>query len=270
MSTRTHASQLPSNEEIKEMMAKEAQRQPVTDSSFVDFSVVNEWMSKLKIDTKLFELASIEEVNIEVDLVKPLVVQKTLELKDGSIFKPIEEYLGEEDKLEKADLAIAFGGKKLARAEKAAELYLGGWVSRLLMTGKSPNYTNFFNVSEAEAFKKRAMELGVPEEAIITETEAINIPSNVTGSLNLLDKLEINYSSIIQLISWYAQRRAWCCMKKFLDPSVKLIRVNVPWHKEDGSLGEYELGEWQKTGEGIQIVFNEFVKMKHQSLTQRA
>lgn len=110
-------------------------------------------------------------------------------------------------------MAIIFGGKSLIRAEKGARIYLQGWVPLLLMCGKSPNYTKFFDRPGAEVFKAKAVELGVPEGKILTETNSFTIPSNVRASLNLLDKEKIEYRKVIQVIGWYARRRTWCSMK---------------------------------------------------------
>ena len=43
--------------------------------------------------------------------------------------------------------------------------------------------------------------------------------------------------------------------KKYLQPDVKLIRANAQLPATI-----YEMGQWYKTSEGIEIVFNEFVK----------
>ena len=109
--------------------------------------------------------------------------------------------------------------------------------------------------------------MGVPKDKIIEEKASINIASNVRASLNLLDELGIKYHSIMQIISWYPQRRTWVTMKKYLDPEVKIIRVNSDLPKIGDRPAMYEKGEWYKTEEGIEIIFNEFVKMRHQEVT---
>lgn len=265
---RTHAKDLPTAEEIKSMMAKEAQRKPSTSNHFSDYSVACEWLELLGLDFSLFtNTKTIDEVNEKAFKIKPLVVLGTLQNKANNILEKVEKYLGEEDKLEKADIAIIFGGATLLRAEKGAEMYLAGWVDRLLMTGKGPNYKGVFDRPEAEVFKDRAIQLGVPKDKIIEEKESINIPSNVRASLNLLDELGIQYHSIMQIASWYPQRRTWVTMKKYLDPKVKIIRVNSTLPKIGNRPAKYEKGEWYKTEEGIEIIFNEFVKMRHQEVT---
>ncbi len=263
-SQRVHAKDLPSTQETLAMMAMGAQRAPSVSGHFPDFFVVNEWLKALNIKSDLFiSTKSLDEVNDAVNLIKQTLVDRTLEVKPIRELEMVERYLGEEDPLEKTDIAIVFGGKTLSRAEKGAEMFLEGWAKKLLMTGKGPNYKGVIDLPEAEVFKKRAMELGVPEAAIICEDESINIPSNVRASLNLLDELEIKLKTLMSVISWYGQRRAWCVLKKYVDPSVRLVRVNADLPKSHG----YKKGGWYKTEEGIEIVFNEFVKMRCQVVT---
>lgn len=260
---RSHPKDIPSTEEILDMMAKEAKRQPTTDNHFPDFTSVNLWLQELNINTNLFKgVTTLDDINKETSKIKPIVIERTLKQEPIEILKTVENYLGEEDLLEKVDIAIVFGGQTLSRAEKGVEVYLAGLAGKLLMTGKSPNYKKYFDRPEAKVFKKRAVELGVPERAIICESSSINIPSNVRASLNLLDDLDIEYQSIASIISWYAQRRAWCTLKKYLRPDVKVVRVNA---KLPATI--YEKGQWYKTGEGIEIIFNEFVKLKQQEIT---
>lgn len=263
MKQRINATQLPSEQEIKEMMAKEAQRPVATDETFPDFTTVRKWLTDLGIETDIFTgKPDLGYVSEQAEKIKPMVWQKTLEHKVSAISE-VTKYLGEEDGLEKADVIIVFGGKSLLRAEKGAELFLQGWARRLLMCGRSPNYTSYFDKPEAKVFKDKAVEMGVPEEKILIESNSINIADNVRSSLNLLDQEKIKYHKIIQVMGWYAQRRTWCCMKKYLDPKVKLIRVNAKWK-------DCAPDNWFEYREGIEIVFNEFVKMRHQQITGRA
>jgi hypothetical protein len=268
---RAHAKELPSTEEIKAMMDKEAQRIPSTAGHFPDFSIFNEWLSSLGIEVGPFEeIKDLQGVNEYAERVKRDVVAETLEKMPVQLLTEVERYLGQEDKLQKTDLAIVFGGKSLKRAEKGAEMWLKGFAEMLLMTGKSPHYVNSFELPEAEIFRNRAIELGVDAGKIIIENESINIPSNVRASLNLLDKLGIKYKSVMSIISWYAQRRAWCTLKKYASPKTGVVRVNAELSKIDSWSNPYEKGEWYKTSEGIEIVFNEFIKMKHQVVTDSA
>jgi hypothetical protein len=267
-SKRTHARELPSTQEIMDMMASEAQRAPSVLDHFPDFSVANQWLKVLAIESEIFNTTNtIEEVNKASEKIKQLVVDKTLELRPIKQLEMVEKYLGETDPLIESDIAIVFGGKTLSRAEKSAEMYLAGFTKKLLMTGKGPNYKGVFDKTEAEVFKNRAVELGVPEDKIICEDKALTIASNVRGSLNLLDEMGIKYQSLMSIISWYGQRRAWCTFKKYIRPNIQLIRVNSDLPKRDGKIHPYTIGLWYQSGEGIEIVFNEFVKMRHQVVT---
>lgn len=264
--TRTHARDLPSTQEILTMMALEVTLAPTSNKHFPNFDSLRSWLEFLDLPTTILESTSFEEVQNNVLQIKPQLVEQTLKCKPVEILSTVQDYLGEQDGLKVCDIGIVFGGRTIARAEKGAELYLMGWVKKLLMTGKSPNYTSFFKQPEAIVFKNKAVELGVPEIDIFTEELAINIPDNVKRSVLLLQEMNFQYNRIASVISWYAQRRAWCTLKKFLPPNVEVVRVNATL--PEGSL--YKQNEWYLTAEGIEIVFNEFVKMKQQVLSEAA
>lgn len=88
------------------------------------------------------------------------------------------------DPVHACDVIIGLGSYDLRVAERAADLYLEGLAPWLIFTGKSGHWTqDLYAASEAEAFAEVAIKRGVPEKAIVLETEATNIGENIRFSL---------------------------------------------------------------------------------------
>ncbi|WP_308016283.1 YdcF family protein [Nonomuraea aurantiaca] len=70
--------------------------------------------------------------------------------------------------LRRCDVAIGLGSHDLGVARAAAELYRAGWFPLLVFSGAtSPTTAARFPRGEAVHFREHALELGVPDEAIL-------------------------------------------------------------------------------------------------------
>jgi hypothetical protein len=260
---RTDPTQLPQTGELHEIAAKEGKREPIRDGHFVTFEVINEWLDRCNVITDLFntEFLSLEEFSdAEVSKIKEEVVDFTLknhsDPKFLELLNKVTSYLGEQDPLQKADIIFVYGSPYDFRIEKAVELYLRGLAPCIMVTGKGPHYgTN--QITEAERTKNRAIELGVPDSAIIVEPDSITIADNIKRGLNKLNELNLSYNRILQVIAWYAQRRAFGSMLKYTRPEVQITRVNCKFVAKG-----LQENSWFSNQRGAEIVFNEFVKMK--------
>jgi uncharacterized SAM-binding protein YcdF (DUF218 family) len=263
MSKRSDTSQIYDANELKQMLEVEGQRPPVKTEHFPDFTVCIEWLNLYNLNTDFFTnpLASLDNFSKEVlDDLKTELLERTLSSPQNFELtaKRIENYLGEEDIPEKSDIIIVFSGKSEKRIDKAVELYKNGLAAKILIAGKSPNYLEQ-DEPEAVRFARRAFAQGIPEESIIIENESINIVDSIKRGFNLLDTQNIQYNKIIEIISWYKQRRAWASMIKYTPYNTIIHRVN----SDTSPAHEYIMqGNWYKYHRGIDIVFNEFIKMK--------
>jgi hypothetical protein len=265
-SKRVSPKQLPSVRELAEIIEKEAKRPLAVGKEglhFVDFGVVKEWLELLDLSSELFdEGSSWEKVVAEGEKLKDKVVRRTLSKVAGGdknllgVLDQVADYLGKEDQPEESDLIFVFGAKSLVRIDKAVGLWKQGLAPVIFISGGSPNYDK--REPEALVFKERAMELGVPEEAIVVEPDSISYADNVRRSLNLMDELGIEYGKgIIQVTSWFGQQRAWSHMMKYVSMGTVVYRINAPVVSQGLSLGG-----WFNSDMGIKLVFNEFVKMR--------
>ena len=264
ISKRTDPSQFLGYEELLIILEVEAKRPIIEEKrmkKLIDYSLAEEWLKEIRIDTELFSYnKDIREVLKEGNEVKKVIAQRTLEKVSKeeeslmSLIKKIADYLGEEDKLEKSDFIFVFGGKNLGRMQKAVELWREGWAEKIWISGSHPVYEEY--EAEALTFKKWAVKDGVPESAIITESQSLTIADNIRRSLNLMDEKGISFKKMVLVISWYAQKRAWMTMERHV--KAKLININAKMEKDNLVSRE----TWYKSDYGINIIFNEFLKMR--------
>lgn len=270
-SKRTNASQSFGYDELMAILDTEAKR-PIFEEKrnirLIDYSLAEEWLKEIGININPFnDKNSVKQVIEKGNKIKETIGELTLEkVKNGGesfkiLIERITGYLGQEGKLEKSDLIFVFGGKDIGRIQKAVELWKAGWAPKIWISGGHPIYQEY--EPEALTFKKLALEAGVPENCIYTEPDSITIADNCRRSLNLMEEKEVKFERMIIIISWYAQKRAWMMMEKYLPNGVELINSKA-LRKSESQVFPME---WYKSDYGINIIFNEFLKMRvHDSL----
>ncbi|MET8896893.1 YdcF family protein [Streptomyces albogriseolus] len=80
---------------------------------------------------------------------------------------------------------------------------------------------------EAEHYRERAMELGVPAEAILVEPRARNTGENIRFSRELLEGQQVIVSSALLVSKPYEERRAYATARK-LWPEVEWVSASTP------------------------------------------
>src|SRR5699024_11519912 len=85
----------------------------------------------------------------------------------------------ETDIPESADVIIMLGGGDAGRMEKAAELYHEGYADYVMITPESEDI-----YAQSTEF---ALELGIPEDAIIEEHKATSTYTNAVESLKIME-----------------------------------------------------------------------------------
>lgn len=117
--------------------------------------------------------------------------------------------------LRPAEVGIGLGSHDLGVATYAAELYHRRMFPLIVFTGaNAPTTVERFPRGEAVHFREHALELGVPDTAILTETEARNTGDNITLTRRLLEEGGIKVDSITLVSRPYQQRRAYATGKK--------------------------------------------------------
>lgn len=148
----------------------------------------------------------------------------------------------ETDTPEKADVIIMLGGGDKGRMEKAAELYHEGYADYVIITPESediyPQSTEF------------AVELGIPEGAIIEEYEATSTYTNAIESFKLMD--EHGFDSALVVTSDYHLKRS-----KLIYDRVGDGQYNLKYIAALGANGE----KWNERSDKNRIWFSEFYKL---------
>jgi len=128
------------------------------------------------------------------------------------------------------DVGIGLGGHDLGVATYAADLYKQGIFPRIVFTGaNAPTTVEQFPHGEAVHFREHALELGVPDDAILVEPNATNTGENIDFTKAVLNEhslLDSTYS--VMLISRpYQQRRSYAiCRKRW--PTVEVVCSSLP------------------------------------------
>lgn len=113
------------------------------------------------------------------------------------------------------DIAIGLGSHDIGVAEHTADLYHQGMFPLIVFTGaNAPTTVDLFPRGEAVHYAERAVDLGVPSEAILTETRARNTGENFTLTKDLLHDQGIDAHSATIISRPYQQRRAYATARK--------------------------------------------------------
>lgn len=128
---------------------------------------------------------------------------------------------------EKCDYGIVLGSKPhicRIRAEKAAELYLNGKISRLICTGGVKWETDEGRMYESEILRNVLLENGVPPEDVVVERRSKTTKENMIYALRRITRCFNTQGEIKVLIitSRSHIRRSVALARKILPPSMKI------------------------------------------------
>ena len=117
--------------------------------------------------------------------------------------------------LKKADCIFVLGSHDTRVAERSAELFLAGWAPLLIFSGGLGRLTDgVWEETEADKFSKIALQMGVPENAILVENKSTNTGENILFTQRLLQQQELNPDSFIVVQKPYMERRSFATFKK--------------------------------------------------------
>jgi hypothetical protein len=131
------------------------------------------------------------------------------------------------------DVGIGLGSHDLGVATHTANLYHQGMFPLIVFTGaNAPTTIDRFPRGEATHYREHALSLGVPDHAILTETEARSTVDNITLTRQLLDGRGVHVESITLISRPYQQRRAYNITRK-LWPDINVICSVQPINLRD-------------------------------------
>lgn len=129
--------------------------------------------------------------------------------------KKIWDYHHVNHQLVASDCILALGSHDTRVAERAAQLYLQGWAPLLVFSGGSGRLTEgMWQQTEADLFAQIAMDMGVPEAAIIIENKSTNTGENIQFVRQILAEKGIDPQTFIVVQKPYMERRSFATFKK--------------------------------------------------------
>ncbi|SED03455.1 Uncharacterized SAM-binding protein YcdF, DUF218 family [Streptomyces sp. 2231.1] len=130
--------------------------------------------------------------------------------------------------LRPCSVAIGLGSHDLGVADTAVDLYKRGMAPLLLFTGAtSPTTRERMPKGEAVHYRERAIELGVPDSAILVETHARNTGENIRLSRTVLEEAGVDISSVLLISKPYEERRAYATARQQW-PEVEIVSASTP------------------------------------------
>ncbi|MFD5946533.1 YdcF family protein [Streptomyces collinus] len=126
------------------------------------------------------------------------------------------------------DVAVGLGSHDLGVADTTAALFHDGLAPLIVFTGAtSPTTRSKMPRGEAEHYRERAIELGVPASSILVESRARNTGQNITFTRDLLDSHGVEAKSVLLVSKPYEERRANATARK-LWPGVDVVSASTP------------------------------------------
>ncbi|MCL6736897.1 YdcF family protein [Streptomyces neyagawaensis] len=125
-------------------------------------------------------------------------------------------------------VAVGLGSHDLGVADVTTELYHQGMAPVIVFTGAtSPTTRERMPRGEAVHYRERALELGVPDSAILLEPHATNTGENIEFTRAVLAEADIEVSSVLLVSKPYEERRSYAMMRK-LWPGVDVVSASTP------------------------------------------
>ena len=150
-----------------------------------------------------------------------------------SLAQQLWDYHHMNQQLIKSDCILALGSHDLRVADRAAELYMGGWAPLVIMSGGLGNLTkNIWVETEADKFAAIAIQKGVPADNILIENRSTNTGENILFTRQLLEQKGLNPESFIVVQKPYMERRAYATFKKhWPDKKLLVTSPQIPFDK---------------------------------------
>lgn len=276
---RTSPFELPSYAELVAILGKEAERVVPEEKlaiHFSDFATIVALLRYFNIEDRFFAAdlkfddladgAIFASVTSMFTTLADRIASSDTSDTERILFNDAYDYLAEEDELAPADVIFVFGLKTTFRVEKAIRLYRERIAPKILISGRCPFYEiGRDGLPEAETLANFAREQGVPNEALILESDSITVPDNVKRSLNLLEQGSIARCRIVLVNSPCAQRRGWAHFSKFSQQGTELIRVNVDKVSE-----QFSKAGWYHSEAGVKLILKEFFGLRLSTIINSA
>ncbi|WP_406304619.1 YdcF family protein [Streptomyces sp. NBC_00885] len=135
--------------------------------------------------------------------------------------------------LRPCSVAIGLGSHDLGVADTTVDLYKRGLAPLIVFTGATSRTTqDRMPRGEAVHYRERALELGVPGDAVLVEPRARNTGENIRFSREILETAGLEVSSVLLISKPYEERRAYATARK-LWAEVEIVSASTPMTLEE-------------------------------------
>lgn len=141
------------------------------------------------------------------------------------LLQPIQTWLSINNAPQKSDIIFVFGGIRQPLVwDRAVELYVSGFASKILVTGGFGPLSKARGVEnpEAQTIKEYFIKNKIPESAILIEDKATNTLENIIFSMKLLAEKDLQIHQAILVSKPFHMRRCFATFKKHF-PSIELL-----------------------------------------------
>lgn len=261
--TRMSGAELPSVEELIEILSKESPRLAVR-YDFLDnhtsiFDAHNNISALANSDDSWIESFKQTDLASLIDTINKnhQEIAEYIKAHQGQceVYEKLYKSLVPEQDASASEALFVFGAASNARIERAVELYEQGVSPKIIISGHQPHYGQE-SESEAMRMAKSAQQAGVPASDLILEETAITIPDNVKRSIDLLLTLNWRPASITLIATDFVLSRAKMDWYKFTPWDIE-INVTAP---QAQSMNFTKEG-WYKDEKTITLVLNEYAKL---------
>lgn len=167
-------------------------------------------------------------------------------------FRCITDFVFVQTEIQPADIILVPGGSYPQQIEKAAELYHQGMAPYILPSG---GYNSYINEVEWVYMRRIALELGIPEDAILKEDQAKNTFDNAIYSWEVIKSMKIKVKSAIMVCKGQHSRRALLSYQTAFPQEIKFMVTTV---MDDRVISEEN---WFLKEEKIKLVMIEVEKI---------
>ncbi|MEV7136683.1 YdcF family protein [Streptomyces tauricus] len=130
-------------------------------------------------------------------------------------------------------VAVGLGSHDLGVADVTSELYHQSMAPVIVFTGAtSPTTRTRMPRGEAVHYRERAMQLGVPDSAVLLEPRATSTAENIEFTKAVLAEAGIKASSVLLVSKPYEERRSYVMMRK-LWAEVEVVCASSPMGLEE-------------------------------------
>jgi uncharacterized SAM-binding protein YcdF (DUF218 family) len=183
-------------------------------------------------------------------LIAFVLIAVLLYLGHGFILEKAGRYLYYKDELKPADVIVILSGEKTERVEYGVKLFKEGWArkDRIILSGGPV----VWKYTWASLMKEQALQLGMPDKAILLDEKSSSTEENARYTKEILDKH--GYKTCILVTSPYHSKRASKIFTKIMGDKIKIISAPV-----DHSWFQFE--KWWERKRDRAVVLREYSKL---------